>query len=72
MIKEIRRRENLSQAELAKKAHFTKSVIARIETNASHTLPRPDLFKRILQAIGYETIIVARKGNKVIKTALCA
>jgi transcriptional regulator with XRE-family HTH domain len=72
MLKEIRKKEHLSQLQLAKKAHVTQSVIARIETNASRTLPRLDLFKRILQAIGYETIIVARKGNRVIKTALTA
>src|SRR4030065_140121 len=54
MIKEIRQKENLSQLELAEKAHVTQSVIARIETNRARTLPRIDLFHRIIQSAGYE------------------
>ena len=72
MLKEIRQKEHLSQLQLAEKAHVSQSVIARIETNASHTLPRLDLFKRILQSVGYETLIVARKGGRVIKAVLSA
>lgn len=70
MLKEIREKEHLSQLELAKKAHVTQSVIARIETNNSRTLPRLDLFKKILSSIGYEMQIIARKGNRVIKAIL--
>ena len=70
MLREIREKEHLSQLQLAEKAHVSQSVIARIETNSSRTLPRLDLFKRILQSVGYETFIVAQKGGRVIKTAL--
>jgi len=72
MLKDIREKEHLSQSQLAEKAHVSQSVIARIETNASRTLPRLDLFKKILQSVGYETFIVARKGRRVIKAALSA
>jgi DNA-binding XRE family transcriptional regulator len=70
MLKDIRGREQLSQAELAEKAHVTQSVIARIETGSSKTLPRLDLFKRILQSVGYETLIVAKKKGRTIQVAL--
>jgi transcriptional regulator with XRE-family HTH domain len=70
MLKEIRIRECLSQAELAEKANVTQSVIARIETGSSRTLPRLDLFKRILQSVGYETLIVAKKKGRIIRVAL--
>jgi DNA-binding XRE family transcriptional regulator len=70
MLKEIREKENLTQKELAEKAHITQSVIARIETGSSRTLPRLDLFNRILSAVGYETSIVAKKKGKTICMAL--
>src|SRR4030043_320183 len=69
MIKEIRQKENLSQLELAKMAHVTQSVIARIETNRSRTLPRLDLFRRIIQSAGYELSLVAKKEKKVVRVA---
>ena len=72
MLKEIREKENLTQSELAKKAHITQSVIARIETGSSRTLPRLDLFNRILGSIGYETHIVAKKKNHTIRATLAA
>lgn len=70
MLKEIREKENLTQKELAEKAHITQSVIARIETGTSKTLPRLDLFNRILNAVGYETSIVAKKKGKTVCMAL--
>jgi DNA-binding XRE family transcriptional regulator len=70
MLKEIREKEHLTQKELAEKAHITQSVIARIETGSSRTLPRLDLFNRILSAIGYETSIIARKKGKTVCMAL--
>jgi HTH-type transcriptional regulator / antitoxin HipB len=70
LFKEIRAKENLTQSELAKKAHIAQSVIARIETGSSKTLPRLDLFNKILSAIGYETSIVVKKKGKTICMAL--
>jgi|WetSurMetagenome_2_1015567.scaffolds.fasta_scaffold1254200_2 DNA-binding XRE family transcriptional regulator len=70
MLKDIRGHENLSQAQLAEKAHIPQSVIARIETGSSRTLPRLDLFNKILSAAGYETSIVAKKKGKTICMAL--
>jgi DNA-binding XRE family transcriptional regulator len=70
IFKEIRAKENLTQSELAKKANIAQSVIARIETGSSRTLPRLDLFNKILCAAGYETSIVAKKKGKTICMAL--
>jgi DNA-binding XRE family transcriptional regulator len=72
MLKEIRAKEHISQAQLALKANVPQSVIARIETGASRTLPRLDLFNKLLNSVGYETLIVARKNGKSIQMALSA
>ena len=70
LLKDIRETEHLTQAQLATKAHVTQSVIARIETGASKTLPRLDLFSRILNSVGYETLIVARKKKRTMQISL--
>ena len=72
MLREIRENEHLTQAQLATKAHVTQSVIARIETGSSRTLPRLDLFNSILHAVGYETLIVAGKRGRTVQVALSA
>ena len=72
MLREIRGKEHMTQAQLAEKAHVTQSVIARIETASSRTLPRLDLFNSILHSVGYETHIVARKRGRTVQAALSA
>lgn len=72
LLKQVRGKENLSQLQLADKAKVSQSVIARIETGASRTLPRLDLFNRILHSVGYETSIVAKKNGKKIAVTLAA
>lgn len=70
MLKEIPEKEQLTQSELAIKANVSQSVIARIETGSSSTLPRLDLKNRILQSIGYETHIVVRKKDFTLDTLM--
>lgn len=70
MLQEVRKKEHITQAQLADKAHVPQSVIARIETGAAKTLPRIDLFNRILGAVGYETLLTAKKGRIAIQVAL--
>jgi predicted transcriptional regulator len=70
MLKEVRRKEHLTQIELAEMAQVPQSVIARIETGSSRTLPRIDLFNKILSAAGYETHIVAKKKKVTVQVAL--
>ena len=50
MLKEIREKEHLTQVELAQKANVTQSVIARIESGTAQSLPRFDVFNRIVSA----------------------
>lgn len=72
MLREIREKERMSQTQLAAKAHVPQSVIARIESGSSRTLPRLDLFNRIVRSAGYTTFIVARKRGRKIQVALAA
>lgn len=69
MLKEIREKEHLTQEELAQRANVTQSVIARIEGGTSKTLPRFDLFNKLVQAAGYELSIHAKKNRKHVQVA---
>lgn len=69
MLKEIRKKEHLTQSELAAKANVTQSVIARIEGGTAKTLPRFDVFNRIVSAAGYEMSILAKKKGKRVQVA---
>jgi DNA-binding XRE family transcriptional regulator len=69
MLKEIRKKEHLTQEELAQKANVTQSVIARIEGGTAKGLPRFDVFNRIVAAAGYEMSILAKKKGKRIQVA---
>ena len=69
MLKEIREKEHLTQVELAQKANVTQSVIARIEGGTEKSLPRFDVFNRIVSAAGYEMSILAKKKGKSIQVA---
>jgi transcriptional regulator with XRE-family HTH domain len=68
MIKEVRRREGLSQAELGKAAEITQAGIARLE--AGNDIPRLDLLTRLLAGAGYELRLVASKKSAQIETTL--
>lgn len=59
-IVEIRKAENMSQIELAKKAGSTQQAISRLERKANS--PSLKLFISILDALGYKLQIV-KKGN---------
>jgi|WetSurMetagenome_2_1015567.scaffolds.fasta_scaffold1166109_1 DNA-binding XRE family transcriptional regulator len=72
MLKEVRAKERMTQGQLAEKAHVTQSVIARIESGSSKTLPRLDLFNRILHAAGYKTHIVVKKKDFILDIPLVA
>ncbi|MBD3392615.1 MAG: helix-turn-helix domain-containing protein [Chitinivibrionales bacterium] len=55
--------KRIPQTELAKRAGVTQSVIARMESSSARPLPRINILKRIVNAMGYETIITAKKGS---------
>jgi len=64
LLKNTRTKESLSQTELATKANVPQSVIARIESLESKSLPRLDLYSRIMSSIGYRLIIGAEKSKR--------
>jgi ribosome-binding protein aMBF1 (putative translation factor) len=64
LLKKTRTKEAMSQTELAKKANVPQSVIARIESLESKSLPRLDLYSRIMSSIGYRLVIGAEKSNR--------
>ncbi|MDD5673292.1 MAG: helix-turn-helix domain-containing protein [Chitinivibrionales bacterium] len=63
LLKKTRTKEDISQTELAKKANVPQSVIARIESLESKSLPRLDLYSRIMSSIGYKLVINAVKSK---------
>jgi DNA-binding XRE family transcriptional regulator len=69
LLKQVREKEDLSQLQLAKKAHVAQAVIARIEGLSSNTVPGLALYNKILNSIGYTTTLVAKKKNKVLHAA---
>jgi DNA-binding XRE family transcriptional regulator len=70
LLRRLREREGLTQAQLAKRAGVPQPAIARIEGNGSATLPRLDVFNRIVHAAGYRTTVSVRKGRTVLAAAL--
>ena len=50
MITQIRHAKNLTQQQLAQKAHTTQSVIARLESGKDERMPSIDLLARIASA----------------------
>jgi len=70
LLRQAREHEAISQNELARRAGVTQSVIARMESSSAKPLPRIDILKRIMTAMGYETIITAQKGRLAFRAAL--
>lgn len=69
LLKKTRSKEAMSQTELAKKANVPQSVIARIESLESKSLPRLDLYSRIMSSIGYRLVIGAEKSKQPLSMA---
>jgi len=69
LLKKTRTKEAMSQTELAKKANVPQSVIARIESLESKSLPRLDLYSRIMSSIGYRLVIGAEKSKQPLSMA---
>lgn len=52
LIRTARERAGLTQRELAKKAHTTQAVIARLEIGSDQRMPSLNLISRLLRASG--------------------
>jgi len=59
--KVLRRRADLSQAELAKAANVHKSTVGRIE--ARQQMPSLELFAHLLATTGFDLVVVDREAN---------
>jgi len=66
LLKKTRAKEAISQVQLSKKANVPQSVIARIESLESKSLPRLDLYSRIMGSIGYQLVIKAVKTKHAL------
>jgi ribosome-binding protein aMBF1 (putative translation factor) len=60
LLRKLREERRISQVELAKKADVPQSVISRIESLNSKSLPRFDVFTRLTSAMGYRIVLEAQ------------
>ena len=68
VLRYARRRANLTQRELAARAHVAQPAIARIESGA--VSPRMSTFLTLVEAAGFELHITPRIGDGVDRTLI--
>jgi ribosome-binding protein aMBF1 (putative translation factor) len=61
LIRDLREKTGLSQAEVAKSAKVSQPMIARLENGDSRRTPTIETIHRILQILGYQLILDVRK-----------
>ena len=69
ILRYVRRKANLSQRELARRAGTTQATISRIEEGLIS--PRFDTLERLLDACGFELQAIPRRGEGVDRGAIC-
>ena len=67
-LRYARRKANLSQRELGRRAGVTQATIARVEED--RISPRFETLERLLEACGFELQVVPRRGVGVDRTAI--
>ena len=70
ILRHARKKANLSQRELARRAGTTQATISRIED--SLISPRVDTLERLLDACGFQLDAVPRRGEGVDRSAIRA
>ena len=68
LLRYARRKANLSQRELGRRASATQATISRIEDGLIS--PRFDTLERLLAACGFELQVIPRRGEGVDRTAI--
>ena len=68
LLSYTRRKANLSQRELGRRAGVTQATISRVEENL--ITPRFDTLERLLEACGFELQAVPLKGVGIDRTAI--
>lgn len=61
MIRDLRERAGVSQAEVARKAKVSQPMIARLESGDHRRTPTIDTIHRILSVLGYQLILEVKR-----------
>jgi DNA-binding phage protein len=64
LISDLRARTGLSQVQLAKKAHVSQPMVARLEAGDIRRTPTFDTIFKVLKALGYTMSIHVQKERK--------
>ena len=64
IVFDLRAKAGISQAELAKAAHVTQPLIARLEKGDQQRTPTFDLIYKVLKALGYSLEVRVHKDEK--------
>ena len=64
LVTELREKSGLSQAEVAKRAHVSQPLIARLEKGDHRRAPTFDMLYRILKVLGYSLMIAVKPERK--------
>lgn len=70
ILQYARKKANLSQRELARRAGTTQATISRIEDGLIS--PRVDTLERLLEACGFQLEAIPRRGEGVDRSAIRA
>jgi predicted transcriptional regulator len=68
LLRHARKKANLSQRELGRRAGVTQATIARIE--AGDTSPRFETLERLISTCGFELELVPRAGVGIDRTVM--
>ncbi len=63
LIRELRERSGLSQADVAKKAKVSQPMIARLESGDSRRTPTIETIHRILKILGYQLVLEVKPAG---------
>jgi transcriptional regulator with XRE-family HTH domain len=69
LLKEVRRKENLTQGELASRAGLARSTVTRLETLAQGDVGM-NAYLRLLEAAGYDMKVVKMGHTRTLKDIL--
>lgn len=64
IVFDLRAKAGISQAQLAKAAHVTQPLIARLEKGDQQRTPTFDLIYKVLKALGYSLEVRVHKDEK--------
>jgi ribosome-binding protein aMBF1 (putative translation factor) len=63
LIRDLREKAGMSQAEVAKKARVSQPMIARLERGDDNRTPTIETINRILTILGYHLVLEVRRAR---------